>query len=116
MVTVPQPQEEPDRTDDLPLVGPRAHERKQRKNPWDVRVKEGDPLYYLLLPKGAAQHGYLRPDETREARKRLSGLIEQDRERVLSCQGKTREEALRILAEIDPSILQERKGGELEAA
>lgn len=102
---------EPD-ISNVPLVGPPADQRGERApNPWDVKTADGDPLSWLFLPEGAKERGFIRPDETREARQQLSKLIARDTAKVLQCRGKTREEALRILAEIDPSIIAGKREG-----
>ena len=82
-----------------PLVGPRAHERERTLAPQDVQLVDGSPLYHLLLEDPTT--AVLSPTEAQMAKRRLSVLIEKDPDRVLSCQGKTREEAKAILKAIE---------------
>ncbi len=69
--------------------------------PEDVRVAGGIPLYYLFLANPNPVN--ISSQESQEARSRLASLIAIDREKVLSCQGKTREQAQAILTSIEAS-------------
>jgi len=80
------------------LIGPRAHEREAKLDPHDVRLADDRPLYYVFLTNPETL--VVSPDEVREAKQELSRKIEADPDRVLSCQGKTLEDAKEILESI----------------
>lgn len=80
-------------------IGPRAHEREPRLTPEGVQLADSSPLYYVLLENPNTIN--LSTSETQAARSRLSRIIEINREKVLSCQGKTRDEAKAILKSIE---------------
>ncbi len=81
------------------LVGPRVNERESKLEPENVRLTDGRPLYYALLANPEAL--VLSPDEAREAHQRLSQISAADPDKVLTCQGKTLEEARTILETIE---------------
>jgi hypothetical protein len=81
------------------LVGPRAHERENRIELDDVRLADGRPLYHALLTNPETL--VLSPDEAREAQQKLLQMFTANPDEVLTCQGKTLEEARAILESIE---------------
>ncbi|MBA3789314.1 hypothetical protein H0X32_02885 [Patescibacteria group bacterium] len=69
--------------------------------PEDLRLKNGDPLYYLLLPPKDVAAGIIDPSDSQQAHDRLRSLFALDMQKVLSCAGKSAEEAKEILNSIE---------------
>ncbi|MDB5265021.1 MAG: hypothetical protein JWN64_592 [Parcubacteria group bacterium] len=72
-----------------------------KPTPESVRLTSGDPLYYVLL-KDAGASGVISAHDSNEAHDKLRTLFAADPEKVLSCEGKSTEEALEILNSIAP--------------
>ena len=87
------------------LIGPQAHERESKLTPEKVQLADGSPLYHVLLENPDAIN--LSAAEAQAAKRRLSEIISLDRDGVLSCQSKTREEAKSILESIESSRSQQ---------
>ncbi|MEK6847481.1 MAG: hypothetical protein AABY16_04930 [Nanoarchaeota archaeon] len=81
------------------IIGPGAEERERKLTPEGITLSGGRPLYHALLADPNA--AILSTDETREAKSRLSASIEADADAVLSCEGKSTEDARAILLEIE---------------
>lgn len=83
----------------LPLIGPRSEDRLERNiMPEEVRLADGSPLYHLFLASNEA--GVVDGVAVRDAKSELHRLISVDADSVLRCQGKTKVEALAILASL----------------
>lgn len=82
-----------------PLVGPRAHEREKTPLPVEVSLDGGQPLYYALLPNPEAL--VLSPAEVQGAKSRLAEIVAIDAQKVMSCQGKSLEDARSILESVE---------------
>ena len=78
-----------------PLIGPSNEDREQSPSPHTVQLAGGVPLYHALLENPDAP--VVKLDEVREAKSRLSVIIEEHPEAALACAGKDPEEARRIL-------------------
>ena len=89
-------------TNEAPLVGPHNEQHRSKLIPEDVRLTGSVPIYYLFL-ENPDPVNISSKKEAQAAKSRLAGIIEIDREKVLSCQGKTREQALAILTSIEAS-------------
>lgn len=77
-----------------------GYKENRGPDPHDVRLKDGSPLFYALLESDGAE-GVLDKNSAQEAKSRLRERIAADSNAVLSCQGKTQEEARKILDSID---------------
>lgn len=75
--------------------------KERGPDPQDVRLKDGSPLYYALLENDATNSGVLDKVDVQRAKSLLREHIGANVNAVLSCQGKTREEARSILENID---------------
>ncbi len=78
-----------------PLIGPSNEDREEGPSVHTVRLSNDAPLYHALLQDPEAPVVNL--DEVREAKSRLAAIIDENPEAVLSCEGKTPEEAREIL-------------------
>ena len=78
-----------------PLIGPDAHERERNLTPEQVQLADGSPVYHALME--SPTEGVANQDEARRAKSELREIIAQNPEIVLSCQGKSAEEAREIL-------------------
>lgn len=96
---------------DRPLVQLQDESRERQPLPEDTRLKDGAPLYHVFLENPDAH--VVNAHEVQTAKGELEKRIKQNRETVLQCQGKTREEALAILDSIGQNP---RPGAELKAA
>ncbi|MCX6757323.1 MAG: hypothetical protein NTZ44_00330 [Candidatus Nomurabacteria bacterium] len=91
---------------EVPLVGPSVDEREVGElSPTEVRLADGGPLYLLLLDNPEAP--YASAEDTFEAKNKLAELIAVNKDAVLSCEGKSREEAMAILDAVEPASLEE---------
>lgn len=84
------------------IIGPSADERDIKLKPESVSLADGSPLYHALLSDPNAL--VLSQSEAQEAKSRLSVLIEADPKGILSCQGKTLQEAKKILESIEANL------------
>ncbi len=83
---------------DTPLRGPRAHERPELTPDW-VRLAGGVPLYHAFL----ADKPYIAKEEAQEAQDKTRYYITNHPNAVMQCEGKTPDEARKILESIEPS-------------
>lgn len=76
--------------------------------PEHIQLQDGKPLYHLFIDT-ANGPGFVSNDESEDAHERLRELFAIDREKVLSCDGKTEDEARKILDSIHTSQDEERE-------
>jgi len=82
-----------------PLVGPPAEESKKAIKPHEVRLQDGSPLYHVFLEKPDAP--VIDVNDVRQAKQRLSRLIETNPEVVLQCQGFSGDDARNLLEKLE---------------
>lgn len=80
----------------------RADERASKFTPENVRLEGGKPLYYAFLKEPDALA--LSHEESEAAHETLRKLAQFDENGVISCQGKTLDEAKKILEGIRTSM------------
>ncbi|MSU45374.1 MAG: hypothetical protein EXS47_01965 [Candidatus Zambryskibacteria bacterium] len=80
-------------------VGPESEDRESRVTPELVQLSEGQPLYHAFLRDPDAIT--VSTDEVHSAKSRLYQIIATNPEAVVSCNGKTIDEARAILESIE---------------
>jgi hypothetical protein len=78
-----------------------SHEAEHEASPTSITLKNGDPLYYVLLPQ-AGRELVISATESQQAHDELQQLWGIDPERVKACQGLSPEVALQLLRSIKP--------------
>ena len=84
----------------LEQFGVPSNRHESALTPEDVKLGNNDPLYYLFL-KNAGGPGVIKTEDSQQAHDRLRALFAINSELVLSCAGKTPDEASAILNSID---------------
>jgi hypothetical protein len=78
---------------------PQPDPSERQPSPEDVKLANGDPLYYLFL-EDAGGAGVIRPEDSQQAHEQLRTIFAANPDAVLACDGKSPDEARKILSEI----------------